>query len=1000
MNQSFLVKKLVLMAVFLCTLVGNITAQSVTGVITDANTGQTLPGVNIVIKGTNLGTSSDVNGEYRMLNVPSLEESVLIFSFIGYETVEIPINNRTQVNVELSQAALLFDDELTVVAYGVQRKSDITGSIASVSSEDLNQGNVVNPGQMLQGLVAGVNITSASGEPGAAQDVIIRGVGSLRSGTQPLYVIDGFALDNNSTGGALNYINPQDIQSIEVLKDASATALYGARASNGVVVITTKNGTRGQSTLSISTSTSLSTISNKIDVFTADEFRSAVVQAGGTLDDLGGNTDWQDALTQTAVSSDYNVSMGGAASQNFNYFASFGVQDQEGILNESNLKRYSGRLNLTQTELDGRLTIDYRLSAVRTENLRPDNGSIVIDMLQLNPTVPVFTDGGLTQLDNTYTQFDNKLNPLQRNELYMDEIVNNRLFANVASTLEVFKGLNYQLKVGVDFSENDRLVQFKPYGLLEGYEEGRLSTSQARNVNTLIENTLTYRLDTDKHSVTTLLGHTYQKFDSEGRSLSMEGFADNGVEPRYQDQSSTSINPTSMSSAAEVNKLLSFFFRTNYSYDSKYLFTATLRADGSSKFGDNNEFGYFPSVALGWNVSNESFFTSDLINNLKVRTSWGQTGNQDIPSKITQLSYTESRDGTNTYPLGGDEQTLDDFPFGTVFTRLYNPNIQWEVSTQVNLGVDFELLDSRLVGSVDFFNKTSENILLEVTPSDPIQPTSTFWTNIPNMEIQNSGIELALEYRSKISNDFQYTIGGNFSTNNNEVANSPFNVLTTGGASGAGQTGATINGYINGEPIGAFYMYEFAGIGPDGLNQFADRNGDGAVLEDDRYVAGSALPEYLFGIQLSMDYKDFNLSMNFNGAGGHQIYNHTTMSLFSKGSLASSNNTTAFATQYNEEDPTNSNTVSTRYLEDGDYFRLNNATLSYRLRPETIGLAGAFRSLNLFVTGQNLFVITDYSGFDPEVNTNASVNGIQSFGIDRFTYPKARTILFGINLSL
>ena len=437
----------------------------------------------------------------------------------------------------------------------------------------------------------------------------------------------------------------------------------------------------------------------------------------------------------------------------------------------------------------------------------------------------------------------------------------------------------------------------------------------------------------------------------------------------------------------------------NYQFDGKYLLTATLRADGSSKFGENNKYGYFPSFALGWNIARESFMSNTPFNNLKLRASWGQTGNQEIPSKITQLSFTESKNNNDTYPLSPDATTLDDYPFGTIFTRLANPDIQWEISTQFDLGIDFGLFGDRIVGTLDYFNKVSENILLEVVPADPIQPTATFWTNVEDMEIVNSGVELSLEYRNNPRSDFQYSIGGNLTFIDNEVRNSPFAVLTTGAATGAGQTGATINGYINGEPIGAFYMKEFAGIGDDGLNSFRDINNDGQVLENDRSVVGTALPNLLYGFYLNMEYKGFDLAVNFNGVSGNKIYNHTTMSLFQKGSLASSFNTTDFAVEFPEEDITNSNEVSTRYLEDGSFLRLNNATLGYTARPGQWGMGDWVQNLRLSITGQNLFVITDYSGYDPEVNTGGSIGGVQTFGIDRFTYPRARTILLGLNVS-
>ncbi|MDX2303390.1 MAG: TonB-dependent receptor [Microscillaceae bacterium] len=966
--------------------------REITGTVTSAKTGEPLAGATVLVKGTSIGVATDVYGKYT-LSIPEDAET-LIFSYTGFFTKEVKIGTQSIFDITLEEDVASLG-EIVVVAYGIQKKSDVTGSISSTKSEDFNKGVFTNPTQLLQGKIPGINVSSASGEPGASQDVIIRGIGSLRSGTTPLYVLDGFVLDNSSASGLatnpLNFINPNDITSIEVLKDASASALYGARASNGVVVITTKKGQTGKAKFNLATSTAWSSIANKIDVFSADEFRIAVPANGGNLDDLGSDTDWQDELTQTGFSYDVNFSMSGGT-PNTSYFASVGVQNQEGILINSKLRRYSGKLNVSQKAFNGRVTIDYNLTASRIENLRPDNSSIVVNMLQLNPTIPVYTDGEPTLLDNA-------LNPIVRNDIFSDEAINNRILANIAPSVEIIKGLRYKINLGVDFTATTRDQQLIPYALLEGFENGSLSTGIFENTNYLVENTLSYEFNKGTHSFTFLAGHSYQEFYFHTRVFSMQGFADNGIDPRFQDQTSTNVTPTTLSTVAERNELQSFFGRINYSYKGKYLLTATMRADGSSKFGDNNKYGYFPSVALGWNIAEEDFFSVPWVNSLKLRASWGQTGNQEIPAKITQQSFIESKDNNDTYPLDPDANSLDEYPFGTIFTRLANDDIQWEVSTQTDFGLDFELFGSRLIGSFDYYHKVSDNILLEVVPPDPIQPTSTYWTNIPEMEIRNSGIEIGLEYKSNPTKEFKYSIGGNISTIKNEVVNSPFAVLTTGAAQGAGQTGATINGYINGEPVGSFYMLQFDGIGPDGLNQFVDTNGDDVILENDRTVVGAALPDLIYAFQLSFAYKNFDLGLNFNGLAGNKIYNHTKMSLFNKGNLAASSNTTDFATQFPEEDITNSNTVSTRYLEDGGYLRLNNATLAYTFFPGKFGLGNGVESIRLSLTGQNLFVISDYSGFDPEVNTGTSRGGIQTFGIDRFTYPAARTFLVGLNVT-
>jgi iron complex outermembrane receptor protein len=645
--------------------------------------------------------------------------------------------------------------------------------------------------------------------------------------------------------------------------------------------------------------------------------------------------------------------------------------------------------------------VDYNLTAAHTENLRPSITSTIVDMLSLNPTIEPYTNGDPTLLNT------NALNPLTRYDLFSDTAVNNRILANISPSIKIGNGFTYKLNIGVDYSATNRDEQYKPYPSIineSNNADGSLESTTSINTNQLVENTLNYNWDNDVHNITLLAGHGYQKFLEETRSFSYRGFANNNIEPRYQDQTSSAEYPTSVRSAAVKNELQSFFGRFNYGYSDKYLFTATFRADGSSKFGENNKYGYFPSLALGWNISNEDFMSNSIFDNLKLRASWGKTGNQEIPSKITKASFSENKlitgsGSLNTYPIDTDATSIDGYPYGIVFTRLANPNLQWEVSTQIDLGIDFTLFNYKLTGTLDYFKKESSNILLEVVPADPIQPTSTYWNNIQNMLIHNNGLELTLDYKGNIKDDFTYRIGGNIAYIQNKVKDSPYSVLTTGAAQGSGQTGATINGYINNESIGAFYMFQFDGIDADGQNIYKDINGDGEVLENDRSVVGSAIPKFNYAYNLNFSYKSIDLGLNFNGVVGNKIYNHTIMTLFNKAQLAKSNNTTDFATEFPDESLSNSNTVSTRYLENGSFLRLNNATIAYNLNVDKIGLKNMFQNVRFSVTGQNLFVITDYSGFDPEMNTGSSSAGIQTFGIDRFTYPRAKTILLGLNIA-
>ncbi|GLB52550.1 SusC/RagA family TonB-linked outer membrane protein [Neptunitalea chrysea] len=957
----------------------------VTGKVTD-ETGVPVPGVTVMEKGTSNGVSTDFNGEYKI--TLQSEDAVLSISYLGYKTIDVSVNGQTSIDISLVPDAAQLD-EVVVIGYGTQKKSDLTGSVTSLNEEDLNKGLVTSPEQLIQGKVAGVTVTSASGEPGSAQNITIRGMGSLRSGSTPLYVVDGFALDNTSNGvptNPLNFLNPQDIESIDVLKDASASAIYGARAANGVIVITTKKGKEGKANMQFTSSVSISSMANKMDVFSASKFRTEVQAIGGTLDDGGANTDWQDVLTRTGISHNLGFSASGGNSDT-KYYASVNAENLEGIFANSNLRRYSARVNLTQELFNDRFKVDFNLTGSRTKMERPLITTIVGDMLTMNPTYAAYTDGEPT------TTFNNgAFNPLIRQNLYGDDTSNNRILANISPSLEIIKGLTYKLNLGVDYSVTNRNVQNTPNSL--PLEEGDLTVNYAENRNTLVENYFTYDVAFNKHSMSFLAGHTYQEIFYVKRSWSYSDFPVNGVEPSYQlEAAGETFTPTS---EATINELQSFFGRVNYNYDDRYLLTATFRADGSSKFGDNNKYGYFPSLAMVWRITQEDFMKSqDIFNNLKLRASWGKTGNQEIPSKITQASFEDSTGKNVTYPL----YETGDYPVGTIYTRIANPDIQWEVTTQTNIGLDFGFLDGRLSGSVDYFSKVSDNILLEVTPTDPIQPTDTYWTNIPGMKIKNSGVELALDYTQAISDKFKINVGGNVSFIKNKVESSPFKVLTTGSAQGPGLTGATVNGYINGQPIGSFYMKEFLGIDDDGYNIFRDVNGDGESTDDDRVAVGSALPDVNYAFYINMNYKKFDLGLNFNGVAGNKIFNNTALTSFTVGDLSISSNTTDLALQYPNENVNNTSEISTRYLEDGSYLRLNNATLGYTLDSKILGFQDVIKSIRLSVTGQNLFVITNYSGFDPEVNIDYSTGGVQSFGIDYYSYPKARTFLFGLDVN-
>ncbi len=954
--------------------------KSVTGNITDSS-GSPLPGVSIIIKGTTTGTITDFDGNFSLNNVSG--DATLVFSFVGMKTQEILVTGQSSFNISLEDDAIGID-EVVAIGYGNLQKKDITGSVASVKSENFNKGVVTSPGQLLQGKVSGVNITSSSGAPGSGQRIIIRGQGSIRQGSGPLFVIDGFPIGlagTGSGGSPLNFINPEDIETMDVLKDASATAIYGSRGANGVILITTKRGKSGMSEVSISSNVGISKIAKKLAIFSADEFRKQVVAVGGILEDRNGNTDWQDELTQTAITQDQNLIMSGG-NDNLTYRASLGYLDQEGIVINTGIKRYSGRISATQKLLDGRLNIDFNLNSTIETSENAHMGTVVSNMLSFNPTYPAFDSNG------NPTKYPDQTNPLDQAELFTDFNESRKMIVNIAPSFEIIDGLVYKLNLGYENRSSETDNQDMPS--IDPFIEGRLQQSFFNGTNTLIENYLTYDTNFGDHRLNLLAGYSFQKTDERSRTWSIDEFEANGIEPRYNPGLGQQLDLTRNrpSGWARINELQSYFGRATYNYQGKYMLTGTVRVDGSSKFGENNKYGTFPSFAAGWRISEEDFMDSSPFNNLKLRAGWGQTGNQEIPAKITKESYESSNSGRVSYPLSGSGP----YPVGTVYTRLANPDIQWEVSTQTNIGLDFGLLNGSLSGTIDYFHKTSNNILVEVTAFDPVSPAPTYWTNVDGMNIVNKGLELALDYQHRNASGFSYTVGANATFIDNVVEDSPFSVLTTGSASGSGQTGATINGMINGYPVGSFYMLEFTGIGSDGLSTY--EGGDKNPI-----VVGSALPEVMYNFNVNMNYKKLDLSLNFNGVSGNKIYNHTAMNKFYKGQLATSNNTTADAIEFSEEAITNAALVSTRYLEDGSFFRLNNATLGYTFNTNTMGIGNWIKVMRLTLTGQNLFVITNYSGFDPEVNQDKSKSGIQSFGIDDNGYPKARTFVVGLNVT-
>ena len=966
-------------------LAANAQQRQISGTVKDAK-GIPVPGATINVKGTSVNSISAENGSFK---ISAKDGDVLVLSSVSFETKEVKLTSAPSYDVvlEISNSTLT---DVVVVGYGTQNKKDVTGAVKSLKAASFNKGIITTPQQLLQGKVSGVNVTSVSGEPGVALGITIRGPGGVRTSNSPLFVVDGIPLDNNVTGRGdpLNFLNPQDIESMDVLKDASATAIYGARGANGVVIITTKKGKAGTSQLSFSTSMGISKIARKLDVFTAEEFRREVPKTGGTLDDKGASTDWQDQVFRTAYTQNYNLSLSGGADK-LTYYASFGMQKQEGIIKENDLNRYSGRFNATQKFWDDRLTIDVTLGVTTTKNDRPFISTILGQAIANNPTYPSRDASG----NPVFVAGIN--NPLFSIEGEREFNTINRVLGSLSSSLKIAKGLVYKFNFGIDNANGTNDIQTKPSVI--PFREGRLETFFNYNRSRLVENYVTYNWMKSSHNLSALAGHSYQRIFVQGRNSSVNRFPVGPVQPQFNPGLGQLLDLATNRPGgyAFINELQSFFGRVTYQYNSKYLATFNFRADGSSKFGDNNKYGYFPSFSLGWKISEEEFMKNSGFSNLKLRAGWGITGHQEIPEKQTQALFTSSTAGNLSYPLTGNGP----YPAGTIYARLANPDLQWETSQQIDVGLDFALLKGALSGTVDYFRKVTTDILLQVPPADPIQPATTLWTNVKDMEVINQGVELELDYKHNGKN-FSYNVGGNVTFINNKVENSPYTVISTGLAAGAGLTASPINGYVNQQPIGTFYLNQWTGIGPTGQSTYFDKDKNGSTYTDnDRIAAGAALPKVIYSFYGGITVKSFDFNFNMNGLSGNKIYNLTANGTFTKVNLSRNGNVTAAAISEPTESASNAAPISTRYLRNGAYLRMNNMSLGYNFNTSKLGVSKWVSNLRVFVTGQNLFVITDYDGYDPEVNTDRNDRGVTSYGLDYLSYPKAKSFIFGLNLS-
>ena len=960
---------------------------SVSGKVVDGK-GEGIPGASVQVKGTTKGTQTNMDGAFQIADVPS--NGTLVFSFVGMNTQEVAIGGRSVVNVTLLDDAKALE-EVVVVGYGTVKKKDATGAVSAIGTKDFNKGVISSPEQLMQGRVAGVAITQNNGEPGGGINVRIRGTSSIRAGNGPLFVVDGVPLSGDNVTGdgpsgglgsssarnPLNFLNPDDIASIDILKDASATAIYGARGAQGVVFITTKKGRKGKGALDYSFQTGVSTISKRFDLLSADEF----IAAGGANN--GAKTDWQDEVFRAAPTQQHNLSFGGG-DDNGNYRFSLGYMDQQGIIRNSGLKRYATSFNGQRKFINNKLTLGANLNMANTiDNSVPvtDNsgfsGDLLAAVLKTNPTNPVRNaDGTLFQTTTV------EPNPVAILEYTKDFTNTLRALGNINAELEIADGLKFKTVLGFDRSLSARKAAFsRDLVAADIHTVGQAYFTDIEVNNQLWENYFTYDKSFGKVTFNGLLGYSYQSFDVFSKRSQATNFrtSDMGLMLNNVSSADNSNGRGSIiqNSNSNFNELQSYFTRVNVGIGEKYILTATLRADGSTRFGPGNKYGYFPSFAAKWRLIEEDFIPKNIFSDLGLRFGWGLTGNQEIPHNLYQQRARYG--GAN---IGNTGTQVNNGGFATV--AFFNPDLRWESTSQLNVGLDYGFFGGRLTGALEYYYKNTNDFLMQVFSAQPaVNPF--VWTNL-DADVINRGLEVSLNGIVVDNKDFGWEINANAAFNKNIVQNL-VGVYNTGQINGQGLTGAFAQRIASGQPLFAYFLREFGGFDNEGNSVYP--NGD-----FQQFIGKSPIPTVTGGLTSNFRYKNFDLSLFFNGVFGNYLYSNNANAFFTQGSLANGRNVTRDVVG-NGEGPFNAPDVSTRFIENGSFVRLQNLNLSYLVKTNS----NTISNLRFFVTGQNLFLFTNYSGQDPEVNTNKQINGVPSLGIDYTAYPRARTWMFGVNVS-
>ncbi|OKL38833.1 SusC/RagA family TonB-linked outer membrane protein [Pontibacter flavimaris] len=957
------------------------TRQTVNGLVTDKNN-DPLPGVSVSLKGTSIGTITNAEGNFT-LDVPAGQENgTLVFSYIGFITREEALSGRTNISVQLFEDVKLLE-EVVVVGYGTQEKKDITGAVSLISEEAFESRPNTQVANLIQGKAAGVQVISSSGKPSAGLNIRIRGTNSINAGSDPLYVVDGVPTTDTRS------LNPADIESISVLKDAASAAIYGAQGANGVVIITTKRGKEGKPRFEFSTYRGFSSVWNTLRVLNSEQYRDLMTELGYNTDwsRYTHNTDWQKEVFQNGTSQNYQLSLSGA-NENTSYYLSGGWVQQEGAVRSSEMDRYSFKVNLEQ-KVNNWLTLGTNVGFTRyadvdvSDNSAINQGGVILGVLSTPPVIGIYNENGTF----TSNPFQNWENPIAGTDGAERGYKNQRLLGNIYGEVELLPGLKYRSNFGIDYSSAMSDYFLDPFRTSYGVAMKGIGRNQTWLTNYYIwDNTLTYNKEVGNHSFSVLGGTVAQKFRWENNSLERRGFASAQI-------TTPNAGAELISATADKSESTnaSFLGRVTYDYADKYLLTANFRADGSSNFGPGKRWGYFPSLSVGWRLSEEAFLTNvDFISDLKLRAGWGVVGND----KIGIYAYLGTVGSGANYPIGGVPVP------GTYPASIENRGLKWEESEQSNIGIDFAVLNSRITFTADAYLKNTRDLLLYA----PL-PRSTGYDNaIQNVgKLQNKGLEFQVSTRNFVD-AFTWDTDLNISFNRNKVVDIVGQEQFFGNVAGRGEVSLVREGL----PLGTFYGYVAGGVDPEtGMMYYVDKNGESTFTPgaDDRTIIGNANPDFLYGITNSFSYKGFDLNIFLQGAQGNDVFNATRIE--TEGMLDPKNQTIGVLDRWRQPgDVTDmpkavsgsiaNSLASTRFVEDGSYLRVKALTVGYDV-PSTLLTKLHISNLRLYVTGENLLTFTDYSGFDPEVNAFGGSN--TALGVDFGTYPQTRNLIFGLNVS-